>query len=157
MRPFSSAPQRRRRPTPVRISTRPRRCKESTIWSTIYVNRSRQTGSHPPPCHRIRKGWEKKIAYSSSWGRRSVTRLPLRTGSLALLMRYKIAPPIAGDRPICPVLVRMSLAAVQQFDRDRGHSGPGWPYPCVHGGGHDTRRVAASARARLSRSYWRLT
>jgi hypothetical protein len=29
------------------------------------VNRSRQTGSHPPPRHRIRKGWEKKIAYDA--------------------------------------------------------------------------------------------
>ena len=40
MRPFSATLHRRRRPTSSRISTRPRRGGESTICSTIYVNRS---------------------------------------------------------------------------------------------------------------------
>src|SRR5262245_43866494 len=33
---------RRRRPTPLRISTRPRGAEASTIWSTIYANRCLQ-------------------------------------------------------------------------------------------------------------------
>src|SRR5258708_31827202 len=46
IRPFSSSLQRRRRPTPVRISTRPRGREVSNISSTIYVNRSLQTDPH---------------------------------------------------------------------------------------------------------------
>jgi hypothetical protein len=44
MRPFSALLQRRRRPTPLRISTRPRGGEASTICSTIYANRSHQQG-----------------------------------------------------------------------------------------------------------------
>src|SRR5262249_3841191 len=61
MRPFSCALHRRRRPTPVRMSTRTRRCEESTIWSTIDVNRSRQYGSHPPALGRSGKGGERRL------------------------------------------------------------------------------------------------
>jgi Transposase, Mutator family len=43
---LSSARHRRRRPTPTRISTPPRRSEASTIWSTIYANRSHQISSH---------------------------------------------------------------------------------------------------------------
>src|SRR4029077_12212390 len=42
-RPLTSSLHRRRRPTPVRISMRPRRSEASTIWSTIYASRSNQT------------------------------------------------------------------------------------------------------------------
>ncbi len=38
--PLALSLHRRRRPTPTWISTRPRRSKASTIWSTIYANRS---------------------------------------------------------------------------------------------------------------------
>ena len=41
IRPLSSSLHRRRRPTPLRISTRPRGAVASTIWSTIYANRCR--------------------------------------------------------------------------------------------------------------------
>jgi hypothetical protein len=55
IRPFCSSVQRRRRPTPVRISTRPRGRELSNISSTIYVNRSRQTDPHLTNCQRRRK------------------------------------------------------------------------------------------------------
>jgi hypothetical protein len=42
IRPLSALLHRRRRPTPLRISTRPRGAEASTIWSTIYANRCRQ-------------------------------------------------------------------------------------------------------------------
>jgi hypothetical protein len=44
IRPLSA--DRHRRPTPTRISTPPRRSDVSTIWSTIYANRSPQIRSH---------------------------------------------------------------------------------------------------------------
>src|SRR6516225_4293930 len=46
MRPLASSLQRRRRSTPTRISTRPRRSDASTIWSTICANPSVPDGSH---------------------------------------------------------------------------------------------------------------
>ena len=46
IRPFCSSLERRRRPTPVRISTRPPGREVSNISSTIYVNRSRQDDPH---------------------------------------------------------------------------------------------------------------
>src|SRR4249920_3162750 len=42
IRPLSALFHRRRRPTPLRISTRPRGAEASTIWSTIYANRCHQ-------------------------------------------------------------------------------------------------------------------
>ena len=48
IRPLSSSLHRRRRPTPLRTSTRPRGAVASTICSTIYANRSCQHGSHFP-------------------------------------------------------------------------------------------------------------
>ena len=42
IRPLSALLHRRRRPTPLRISTRPRGAEASTIWSTIYANRCHQ-------------------------------------------------------------------------------------------------------------------
>src|SRR6476646_100945 len=46
IRPLASTLHRRRRPTPTRISIRPRGSEASTIWSTICANRSVQVGSH---------------------------------------------------------------------------------------------------------------
>ena len=46
--PFTSSLHRRRRPIPVRISMRPRRPEASTIWSTIYANRSQKDRLHLP-------------------------------------------------------------------------------------------------------------
>src|SRR5262245_32146101 len=42
IRSLSELLHRRRRPTPLRISTRPRGAEASTIWSTIYANRCHQ-------------------------------------------------------------------------------------------------------------------
>src|SRR5262245_5265767 len=42
IRPLSALLHRRRRPTPLRISTRPRGAEASTIWSTVYANRCHQ-------------------------------------------------------------------------------------------------------------------
>src|SRR5437667_10776958 len=42
IRSLSAVLHRRRRPTPLRISTRPRGAEASTIWSTIYANRCHQ-------------------------------------------------------------------------------------------------------------------
>src|SRR5262245_47025042 len=42
IRPLSALLHRRRRPTPLRISTRPRGAEASTIWLTIYANRCLQ-------------------------------------------------------------------------------------------------------------------
>src|SRR6266511_4521665 len=55
IRPLSSSLHRRRRPTPLRISTRPRGAVASTIWSTIYANRSCQHRSHLPNYAALRK------------------------------------------------------------------------------------------------------
>ena len=52
--PLSALLHRRRRPTPLRISTRPRGAEASTIWSTIYANRCHH-GSHLELC-RLRWG-----------------------------------------------------------------------------------------------------
>src|ERR1700681_3580530 len=46
IRPLVATLQRRRRPTPTRISTRPRRSEASSIWSTICANRYAKVGSH---------------------------------------------------------------------------------------------------------------
>src|SRR5215813_9762011 len=46
IRPLTSSLHRRRRPTPTWISTRPRGSEASTIWSTIYVNRTVCDGSY---------------------------------------------------------------------------------------------------------------
>ena len=46
IRPLVATLQRRRRPTPTRISTRPRGSEASSIWSTICANRYAKVGSH---------------------------------------------------------------------------------------------------------------
>jgi hypothetical protein len=57
--------QRRRRPTPTRISIRPRGSEASTIWSTIWVNRSAQVGSHlAAQIARYKVGAENRLHYS---------------------------------------------------------------------------------------------
>ena len=59
----TSSPHWRRRPTPVRISMRPRRSEASTIWSTIYANRSNQDGLHlPDRIERCKMGTEPAYA-----------------------------------------------------------------------------------------------
>src|SRR6516164_6134242 len=70
MRPLASSLQRRRRPTPTRISTRPRRSDASTIWSTICANPSVPDGSHVAaqvgPC----KVWrQRRLPIIEVWGR----------------------------------------------------------------------------------------
>src|SRR5260370_36771681 len=78
IRPLSSARHRRRRPTPTRISTPPRRSEASTIWSTIYANRSHQISSH--------------LAAQLAWGKVGTAR---RFPSRGHKNDYREAEPIA--------------------------------------------------------------
>src|SRR6266511_228314 len=82
IRPLSSSLHRRRRPTPLRISTRPRGAVASTIWSTIYANRSCQHRSHLPNYAALRKmGAKHRLPYSPTlWALACVRRPPLLFG-----------------------------------------------------------------------------
>ena len=68
IRPFSASLHRRRRPTPQRISTRPRGAEPSTIWSTICANPSHQEGSHLPSyAARIKMGAKHRLPCNAPW------------------------------------------------------------------------------------------
>ena len=63
VRPFSSAVQRRRRPTPVRISTRPNKSFVSRIVSVICAKPSRQISEKPATSRARASRWGQRTAY----------------------------------------------------------------------------------------------
>ncbi|HAH64505.1 MAG TPA: hypothetical protein DCL72_03290, partial [Rhizobiales bacterium] len=63
MRPFSCAVQRRRRPTPVRISIRPNATFVSHIVSVICAKPSRQISEKSASSHAPASRWDRKSAY----------------------------------------------------------------------------------------------
>src|ERR1017187_6896430 len=66
IRPFSCAVQRRRRPTPVRISTRPNATFVSHIVSVICAKPSRQISENSASSRALASRWDRKTAYSRS-------------------------------------------------------------------------------------------
>src|SRR5664280_1696782 len=66
IRPFSCAVQRRRRPTPVRISIRPNATFVSHIVSVICAKPSRQTSEKSAASRAPASRWDRKTAYALS-------------------------------------------------------------------------------------------
>src|SRR6266511_808726 len=106
IRPLSSSLHRRRRPTPLRISTRPRGAVASTIWSTIYANRSCQHRSHLPNYAALRKMGAKHRLHSKhvpsptiEVGRKQrVLSLPQKVVEFLELAALRAIIPNGGDR-----------------------------------------------------------
>jgi hypothetical protein len=83
MRPLASSLHRRRRPTPLRMSIRPRGAEASTIWSTICANRSHQEGSHLPNYSAPIKMGPRHLLQNSS-----VTCVQIRMYKTALIVEH---------------------------------------------------------------------
>src|SRR4249920_3763820 len=96
IRPLSALFHRRRRPTPLRISTRPRGAEASTIWSTIYANR----------CHQLVRIF-RTMPLAARWGKDTAYDLPQvlhdrtaktggrsRSGGLEMVLGFLPAPAV---------------------------------------------------------------
>src|SRR4051794_3395457 len=88
IRPLVATLQRRRRPTPTRISTRPRGSEASSIWSTICANRYAKVGSHlAAQIARYKVGAEFRLRPNQRFGLACHPWLPPKVGRRQLLWR----------------------------------------------------------------------